>query len=227
MIHDGISLNYGLWSTAGQEDYERLRPLSYPQTDIFLLLFSVVHPSSFEEIRAKWYPEILHYCPGVPYILVGTKIDLRANDTIINDLASKKLSPITFVQGLSLSTEIGAVRYMECSALTQQGLKNVFHESISAALVYLRERIITTWTENINGITLFKSLLTKPKKINKWKKGDYYWKEIPSQKKQFKHFCEFLSFYLNGEFFLKKIASLKFIYSPSLHKAFNKGIGLL
>lgn len=57
---DGKPINLGLWDTAGQEDYDRLRPLSYPQTDVFLCAFSIISPASFENISAKWHPEITH-----------------------------------------------------------------------------------------------------------------------------------------------------------------------
>merc|ERR1711981_803361 len=73
---DGKPINLGLWDTAGQEDYDRLRPLSYPQTDVFLTCFSIISPASFQNVKAKWYPEINHHCPSTPLVLVGTKIDL-------------------------------------------------------------------------------------------------------------------------------------------------------
>lgn len=132
---DGKPINLGLWDTAGQEDYDRLRPLSYPQTDVFLTAFSVVNPASFENVRAKWYPEVSHHCPNTPLILVGTKVDLREDASTVEKLASKKQAPITFEQGLSMVSEINAAKYMECSALTQQGLKAVFDEAIRAVLV--------------------------------------------------------------------------------------------
>eukprot|EP01127_Copromyxa_protea_P020729 TRINITY_DN695_c1_g1_i2.p1 TRINITY_DN695_c1_g1~~TRINITY_DN695_c1_g1_i2.p1 ORF type:complete len:203 (+),score=59.08 TRINITY_DN695_c1_g1_i2:40-648(+) len=134
VVVDGKTINLGLWDTAGQEDYDRLRPLSYPQTDIFLLAYSIVNPSSFENLRAKWYPEVSHHCPNVPFILVGTKLDLREDGPTIEKLASKKQAPITYEAALALSQEIGGYKVMECSALTQHGLKAVFDEAIRAAL---------------------------------------------------------------------------------------------
>ena len=96
MVCDGVQVSLGLWDTAGQEDYDRLRPLSYPQvgsavkqsqllwivivtrpvvlfpqTDVFLICFSVVSPSSFENVTSKWYPEIKHHCPDAPILVVG------------------------------------------------------------------------------------------------------------------------------------------------------------
>jgi len=134
VLVDNKPVNLGLWDTAGQEDYDRLRPLSYPQTDIFLICFSVVSPASHENVRGKWFPEVKHHCPNTPVILVGTKVDLREDPDTIAKLREKKLNCISEVQGQSLAKEIGAVKYLECSALTQKGLKNVFDETIRAVL---------------------------------------------------------------------------------------------
>ncbi|KFD48831.1 hypothetical protein M514_10315 [Trichuris suis] len=131
---DGKPINLGLWDTAGQEDYDRLRPLSYPQTDVFLICFSLVNPASFENVRAKWYPEVSHHCPNTPIILVGTKLDLREDKDTIEKLRERRLQPIVHQQGLAMAKEIGSVKYVECSALTQKGVKNVFDEAIRAVL---------------------------------------------------------------------------------------------
>ncbi|KAI8809731.1 rho family small GTP binding protein cdc42 [Cladochytrium replicatum] len=124
----------GLFDTAGQEDYDRLRPLSYPQTDVFLICFSTVNPASFENVREKWFPEVRHHCPGVPCIVVGTQMDLREDNATIEKLAKARQKPVSPDMGERLAKEVGAVKYLECSALTQRGLKNVFDEAIIAAL---------------------------------------------------------------------------------------------
>ncbi|KAI9264459.1 putative RAC GTPase [Sporodiniella umbellata] len=131
---DGRTISLGLWDTAGQEDYDRLRPLSYPQTDVFLVCFSLVNPSSFENVKTKWYPEINHHAPGTPIILIGTKLDLREDPDTVQKLAQRKMAPISYTQSLQMAKDIKAVKYLECSALTQTGLKNVFDEAIRAAL---------------------------------------------------------------------------------------------
>lgn len=133
---DGKPINLGLWDTAGQEDYDRLRPLSYPQTDVFLVAFSLISRPSFENVKAKWYPELKHHCPGVPMILVGTKLDLRSDPNTVQKLREKSppTTPISFEEGLDQSKSIGAIKYLECSALTQKGLKHVFDEAIRVVL---------------------------------------------------------------------------------------------
>jgi len=131
---DGKPINLGLWDTAGQEDYDRLRPLSYPQTDVFLVCFAVIASSSFKNVKQKWIPEITHHAPGVPIILVGTKSDLRNDDETKANLQKKSLHMVSKEEAETLKSEIGAAKYVECSALTQEGLKGVFDEAIRAAL---------------------------------------------------------------------------------------------
>jgi len=105
---DGKPVNLGLWDTAGQEDYDRLRPLSYPQTDVFLIAFSIISPHSFDNVKSKWYPEIQHHAPGVPIILVGTKSDLRNDSQTIAQLQSKGLRVISLQESQQRAKEIGA-----------------------------------------------------------------------------------------------------------------------
>lgn len=131
---DGKPISLGLWDTAGQEDYDRLRPLSYPNTNVFVVAFSLVNPASFENVRNKWIPELQHHCPGVPFLLIGTKLDLRDDREAIERMKENGQAPISYQQGQQLAKEIGAVKYMECSALTQRGLKAVFDEAIRCVL---------------------------------------------------------------------------------------------
>ncbi|KEH35059.1 Rho-like GTP-binding protein [Medicago truncatula] len=74
VVVEGITVNLGLWDTAGQEDYNRLRPLSYRGADVFVLAFSLVSRASYENVFKKWIPELQHFAPGVPVVLVGTKL---------------------------------------------------------------------------------------------------------------------------------------------------------
>nr|XP_035977567.1 rho-related GTP-binding protein RhoQ isoform X3 [Halichoerus grypus] len=117
-----------------KEDYDRLRPLSYPMTDVFLICFSVVNPASFQNVKEEWVPELKEYAPNVPFLLIGTQIDLRDDPKTLARLNDMKEKPICVEQGQKLAKEIGACCYVECSALTQKGLKTVFDEAIIAIL---------------------------------------------------------------------------------------------
>ncbi|PQE06174.1 Ras-like C3 botulinum toxin substrate 1 protein [Rutstroemia sp. NJR-2017a BBW] len=127
---DGKPISLGLWDTAGQEDYDRLRPLSYPQTDVFLICFSIVSPPSFDNVKAKWWPEVSHHAPNVPIILVGTKLDLRDDAKTKDSLREKRMEPVSYEQAIVVAKEIQAHKYVECSAMTQRNLKMVFDEAI-------------------------------------------------------------------------------------------------
>jgi small GTP-binding protein len=131
---DGKPIQLQLWDTAGQEDYDRLRPLSYPQTDVFLIVYSVIMPSSLNNVTNKWHKEISHYCSGAPIILVGNKMDLREDKKVIEELAQRGSAPVTYEQGLQAAKQIGAAKYIECSALTQKGMKSVFDSAIRAVI---------------------------------------------------------------------------------------------
>lgn len=134
VIVDSKPYHLGLYDTAGQEEYDRLRPLSYPQTDVFIIAYSVVNPSSYANVKTKWYPEVHHNCPNTPIILVGTKTDLREDTEILERLEARKEAPITYEQGLKMAEEIGAKKYMECSAYTLRGVKELFDECIREVL---------------------------------------------------------------------------------------------
>ena len=120
---------------AGQD--ENARRLGYPWTDVFLVCYSVVSPSSYDSVKEKWVPEIkshcADYCKDKPFLLVGTNIELRDDEAMIEKLAKKKQKPFTQEMGEQLAEEVGATNYFECSALTQKGLERVYEEAIIAA----------------------------------------------------------------------------------------------
>ena len=127
-------INLGLYDTCGQEDYDALRPIAYPHTDIFLFAFDITNRTSFRNVKLKWKGEIQVHCPGVLFILVGTKKDLRPEASMISALDSKTQDVVGEHEIQYMVQDIGAVKYCEVSALTQEGLKNVFDEAIIAVL---------------------------------------------------------------------------------------------
>merc|ERR1711939_155005 len=101
---DGKHVELALWDTAGQEDYDRLRPLSYPDSHVILICFAIDSPDSLDNVQEKWISEVLHFCSGLPIILVGCK-------------------------------KVGAYKYLECSAKTNEGVREVFEHATRAALL--------------------------------------------------------------------------------------------
>lgn len=116
-----------------QDDFDSLRPLCYPGTDVFLLCFSVVTPTSFHNVAEKWVPEIRKHCPKAPIVLVGTQCDLRNDVKVLIELAHYKEEPVPVAEAQQMAESIGAT-YMECSALTQKNLKEVFDNALLCAL---------------------------------------------------------------------------------------------
>ena len=135
VMYEGQAVNLQLWDTAGQEDYKKLRPLSYPQTDVFLLCFSLVSPTSLENIETMWVPEIKEHCPDKPFILVGMKSDLRDEfEQNAENFRSKGMEPVSTAKGMEMKKKINACAYVECSALKMLNLTAVFDEAVKFAI---------------------------------------------------------------------------------------------
>lgn len=109
-----------LWDTAGQEDFDRLRPLSYPGTDIFFICIAVTTPLSLTNAKMKWRSEVQHHCPQTQYMLVGLKTDLR--DSTPGSLSREEC--------IAAAKEMGAIDYVECSAKLQDGVASVFETAV-------------------------------------------------------------------------------------------------
>ncbi|XP_040190534.1 rho-related GTP-binding protein RhoG-like [Rana temporaria] len=137
---DGKTVSLNLWDTHGNEEPDRIRPLVYPKTNVAIICFSIASTPSYENVKYKWYPEVSHHCPNIPILLVDTKKDLRTDPNVINKLKEKNQLPISHQQGVSLSREIDAAKYMECSALNQDGVQEVFSESVRAVLSPVKKK---------------------------------------------------------------------------------------
>ncbi|KAL8220011.1 UNVERIFIED_CONTAM: hypothetical protein K2H54_037690 [Gekko kuhli] len=131
---DGAPLRLQLCDTAGQEASAGLRRLCYGRAEVFLLCFSVVAPASFASLSARWLPELRRHCPAAPVLLVGTQADLRHDARVLLALARRRQRPVPAAAARALAARLGAAAYVECSALTQQRLKEVFDTAIAAAL---------------------------------------------------------------------------------------------
>lgn len=132
-IPTGKTVELALWDTAGQEEYDRLRPLSYPETDLLFVCFAIDCPNSLENVMDKWYPEVLHFCPTTPLILVGLKSDLRNKRNCIDLLKTQGLTPVTPEQGAAVAKRMGAV-YVECSSKEMDGVEEVFELAVNTVV---------------------------------------------------------------------------------------------
>ncbi|KAF5743933.1 rac-like GTP-binding protein ARAC8 [Tripterygium wilfordii] len=132
VVVEGTAVNLGLWDTAGQEDYDKLRPLSYRGADVFVLAFSLVCQSSYENVSKRWIRELQRYAPEVPIVLVGTKLGMDASSIIVASIDINFV--LIYTQGEELQKQIGASYYVECSSKTQQNVKAVFEAVIEVVM---------------------------------------------------------------------------------------------
>ncbi|KAF7341061.1 Cell division control protein 42 [Mycena sanguinolenta] len=153
MVGD-VPYTFGVFDTlAGSpwdRENERLRPLSYPRTDVFIVCFSVGMPVSFHNVKHKWFPEAEHFCPGVPCVVAATQIDLRPTQNGLSSRTNRSFEVklpwqkdelvqsgmITTAEGKKLADELNAAGYVECSAKTHEGVHAAFDAAIIAAVQY-------------------------------------------------------------------------------------------
>lgn len=148
---DNVHIELSLWDTAGQEEFDRLRSLSYDDTDLIMLCYSVDSKDSLENVESKWVGEIADNCPGVKLVLVALKCDLREGSDEeedglhshdpdgINGQGEKK-PMINYDQGLEVARRINALRYLECSAMRNRGVNEAFTEAARVALSVKKDR---------------------------------------------------------------------------------------
>ncbi|KAK0737439.1 small GTPase superfamily [Apiosordaria backusii] len=142
---DNVHIELSLWDTAGQEEFDRLRSLSYDDTDLIMLCYSVDSKDSLENVESKWVGEIADNCPGVKLVLVALKCDLREGneeeDGTNEDGNPREKKPmINYDQGLEVARRIHALRYLECSAMRNRGVNEAFTEAARVALSVKKER---------------------------------------------------------------------------------------
>ncbi|CAF0779490.1 unnamed protein product [Rotaria sordida] len=105
--------------TPAGDDYDRIRPLAYLNTDVIIICFAIDNPDSFKNLSEKWIPECNHFCPRTPIILVGNKKDLRNDKSKAEQLVHSK-------EGYKMARQIGSGVYIECSAKTGEAHEETF-----------------------------------------------------------------------------------------------------
>ncbi|KAI0944710.1 Rho GTPase [Taiwanofungus camphoratus] len=133
---DGKPVQLALWDTAGQEEYERLRPMSYSKSHVILIAFAIDTPDSLDNVTVKWIEEVRSICgTTIPVILVGCKSDLRPPEG-----AASSRAFVSRADAERVAQAIGARAYKECSALKIEGVDDVF-EAATRASMLMREGV--------------------------------------------------------------------------------------
>ena len=127
---DDIPINHIIDDVNGKDDYKHIRHFKYPKTDVFIICFSLVSRITFENVKKVWVPEIEEYCPSIPYILVGTKSDLKRDQE--HNLGDNVF--VSTTEGELMMNEIRAQKYIECSSLRNENVDEVFNSAFRVVL---------------------------------------------------------------------------------------------
>ncbi|XP_063781644.1 rho-related BTB domain-containing protein 2-like [Pseudophryne corroboree] len=141
-VVDEVSISLRLWDTFG--DHHKDRRFAYGRSDVVVLCFSLANPYSLRHVKSMWLPEIKHFCPRTPVVLVGCQLDLRYADLDAVNRArrplAKPIKPTDILSpeaGHEVAKEMG-ISYYETSVVAQFGVKDVFDNAIRAALISRR-----------------------------------------------------------------------------------------
>lgn len=153
-VVDDVSVSLRLWDTFG--DHHKDRRFAYGRSDVVVLCFSIANPNSLHHVKTMWYPEIKHFCPRAPVILVGCQLDLRYADLEAVNRARRPLArPIKPNEilppekGREVAKELG-IPYYETSVVAQFGIKDVFDNAIRAALISRRH--LQFWKSHLRNV---------------------------------------------------------------------------
>lgn len=130
---DKCDIHLDLSDTGGKDEFDQLRPLSYPKTDVFILCYAIDSMSSFAEVTERWLPEIRHYNPGAPIILVATKTDLRHSQS----KGEQKILEQDIVRqadGKALLKQQQLSDYLEFSSLNPGSASSIFETAVRLAM---------------------------------------------------------------------------------------------
>ncbi|KAI1887634.1 hypothetical protein AGOR_G00192330 [Albula goreensis] len=130
---DEVPISLGLWDTAGNDTFKRVRPMSYQQADVALLCYSVANHTSFANVRHKWIQEVRDHLPQVPVLLVAMQTDQR-------EMGPHRANCLSASEGRRLAQDIRAQGYLECSALSNRGVQQVFEQAVRAAVKRARKQ---------------------------------------------------------------------------------------
>lgn len=130
---DGKTYRLALWDTSGQHDYDKIRPLSYPATKCFIVCLPVVELKSISgNLKDGIIKEIKHHCPNTPFIIVGTKCDLRDDQKFLKENKNDIQKIITKEDGEKFAKDVGAYSYVECSSHTGDHVQDCVYETVNA-----------------------------------------------------------------------------------------------
>ena len=131
---DDWDVPLSLWGISGQENLLHLRKILYKRTDVFIVCYSVTSVTSLENVWKKWVPEIRRCCPNAPFLIVGTKSDIRNDSDALKKLQSEGSSLVEFERAQQQGRALGASHVLECSAKTHLGLQQLFNKAVETAL---------------------------------------------------------------------------------------------